>query len=209
MSRNVLRLNPCSIRKVARLCAERSWRRRHARHAFHAGLRLGHGPWRGLHAVRLIDSPLIVVAAPARAARLAAAGGGIAALAREPLLGGGDQWQRWLALGGARLLAPPVADFNDAGLMLQATEQDLGLALVLELNAADALQDGRLVRVSTQTLEDRDLSTYWLVHPPELADWPPLVALRGWLRDEMAQSRRALARSLRRNGEPTVKRRRR
>jgi LysR family transcriptional regulator, glycine cleavage system transcriptional activator len=171
----------------------------HASHAlvnlqqegFHAALRVGVGPWRGLQAERLIDSPLIVVAAPARAARLR--GQSLAVLAQEPLLGEAEQWQRWLALGGVALRAQPVADFNDAGLLLQATEQDLGLALVRELPAADALQAGSLVRLSHLVLQDHGATTYWLVHPPELAHWPALVALRQWLLDEMALSRAALA----------------
>ncbi len=162
------------------------------REGFHAALRAGRGPWRGLQAERLIDSPLIVVAAPQRAARLA--GARAEALAAEPLLGDADLWQRWLALAGARLRNKPVADFNDFGLMLQATEQDLGLALARELLAADALQAGRLVRLSPLALEDEESSTYWFAYPSEQADWPPLAALRLWLREEMAASRAALRR---------------
>ncbi len=161
------------------------------REGFHAALRAGLGPWRGLQSERLIDSPLIVVAAPARAARLR--GASMATIAAEPLLGDAQSWQRWLALGGATLAVKTVADFNDTGLMLQATEQDLGLALARELPAADALQAGRLVRISPLALDDRGSATYWFVHPPELADWPPLAALREWLHDEMALSRQALA----------------
>lgn len=163
------------------------------REGFHAALRAGQAPWKGLQAERLIDSPLIVVAAPARAARLA--GAGMAAIAAEPLLGDAGQWRRWLALGAQPMLGKPVADFNDTGLMLQATEQDLGIALARELPAADALQAGRLVRLSPLTLDDEGSATYWFVHPPELADWPPLRALRDWLFDEMAQSRAALDQS--------------
>ena len=161
------------------------------REGFHAALRAGLGPWRGLQADRLIDSPLIAVAAPQRAARLA--GASLATLAAEPLLGEVDQWTRWLALGGARLRSKPVADFNDFGLMLQATEQDLGIALARELLAADALQAGRLVRLHALALDDAASATYWCVHPPELSGWPPLAALREWLHDEMALSRQALA----------------
>jgi LysR family glycine cleavage system transcriptional activator len=162
------------------------------REGFHAALRVGLGPWRGLVAERLIDSPLVAVAAPQRAARLA--GASAEAIAAEPLLGDAESWERWLALAGARLTARPVADFNDAGLMLQATEQDLGIALARELPAADALQAGRLVRLSPLALDDRASATYWFVHPPELAEWPPLAALREWLHDEMALSREGLAR---------------
>ena len=161
------------------------------RDGFHAGLRVGQGPWRGLQAVRLIDSLLIVVAAPQRGEQLRRATA--QQIAEQPLLGDEALWARWLAAGGAQLRAKPVAVFNDSGLMLQATEQDLGLALALELNAADALQTGRLVRVSDRALQGAACSTYWLVHPPELAAWPPLVALRAWLGDEMALSQQAMA----------------
>ncbi len=161
------------------------------REGFHAGLRSGHPPWRGLEAEKLIDSPLIAVAAPSRATRLA--GASLQALAAEPLIGSAEEWSAWLALGGARLSSKPVADFNDFGLMLMATEQDLGIALVRELLAADSLQAGHLVRLHALSLDDIGSSTYWCVYPPELADWPPLVALRAWLHDEMALSRAAVA----------------
>jgi LysR family glycine cleavage system transcriptional activator len=85
-----------------------------------------------------------------------------------------------------------VAAFNDAGLMLQAAEQDLGIALARELLAADALRDGRLVRLSPLAMPDQQRDAYWLVHPPALADWPPLRALHAWLRDELAASQRQL-----------------
>ena len=85
-----------------------------------------------------------------------------------------------------------VADFSDAGLMLQATEQDLGIALARELLAADALRAGRLVRLSPLELEAPDSGTIWLVYPPQQAQWPALAALRRWLHEEMALSRTAL-----------------
>ena len=161
------------------------------REGFHVALRIGAGQWRGLQAERLIDSPLIAVAAPARAARVRP--GDHKAIAGEPLLGSTEQWARFLALAGTRLRGKTVADFNDAGLMLQAAEQDLGIALARELLAADAVHAGRLVRMSPLALEDRAGATYWFVHPPELADWPPLAALRAWLRDEIALARAELS----------------
>jgi DNA-binding transcriptional LysR family regulator len=88
-----------------------------------------------------------------------------------------------------------VADFNDAGLMLQAAEQDLGVALASELLAADALQAGRLVRMSPLALAQGELAPYWFVYPPQQAELPALRALRQWLHDEMALSRALLAES--------------
>ena len=158
---------------------------------FHAALRVGSAPWRGLQAQRLMDSPLIAVAAPARAARLPMCDH--RALAAEPLLGAGAEWEQFLSQCGCRLVGKTVADFNDAGLMLQAAEGDLGIALARELLAADALQSGRLVRVSPLVLDAPGAATYWFVHPPGLADWPPLQALQHWLFEEMALSRQLLA----------------
>jgi LysR family transcriptional regulator, glycine cleavage system transcriptional activator len=160
------------------------------REGFHAALRVGTGPWKGLVAEPLVDSPLIAVAAPQRAARLRV--GDHEALAAEPLLGATEQWNRFLALCGCRLQGKAVADFNDAGLLLQATEGDLGIGLARAVLAADALQAGRLVRVSPLALEDREWATYWLLYAPERAEWPPLVALRAWLAEEIALSKVAL-----------------
>lgn len=159
------------------------------RAGFHAALRHGNGDWRGLHAERLSDSPLIAVAAPARAARLD--GASAAALAAEPLLGTAEMWHRWLALIGHTHSVRPVATFADGGLMMQATEQDIGIALVSELLAADALIDGRLKRLHGPTLSD-DAAVYWWVCPPELRAWPPVAALHDWLFEEIAASRREL-----------------
>jgi LysR family glycine cleavage system transcriptional activator len=76
--------------------------------------------------------------------------------------------------------------------MLQAAEQGIGIALARELLAADALREGRLVRLSPLALPDDQSPAYWLVYPPELADWPPLVALRGWIQRELRASARGL-----------------
>ena len=161
------------------------------REGFHAALRQGDGQWRGLAAVPLIESPLIAVGCPQAAARVA--GGGAAAIAHQPLLGSISHWERWFALGGVAAKVNPVAGFNDAGLMLQAAEQDLGITLARELLAADALRDGRLVRLAPLAMPDKLGQRYWLVFPPALAEWPPLLRLREWLLDEVEDSRRALA----------------
>jgi len=162
------------------------------REGFHAGLRQGRGPWPGLESERLFDMPLpfIVVGSPSAARRLA--GAQPEALAREPLLDESELWERWFAAAGLRARVTTVAVFNDAGLMLQAAEQSLGLALVRELLAADALRDGRLVRLSPISITYDQAHPYHLVYPPSIRDWPPLVALRQWLGDEFELSRKAL-----------------
>ena len=162
------------------------------REGFHAGVRVGQGPWAGLESERLFDLPnsLIVVGSPAAAGRLQEAPS--EAFAREPLLGEAELWQRWFMAVGLRTQVTTVAVFNDIGLMLQAAEQSLGLALCRELLAADALRDGRLVRLSPVSIDYEHAYPYHIVFPPNLRAWPPLVALRRWLHDEFEVSRRSL-----------------
>jgi LysR family glycine cleavage system transcriptional activator len=171
-----------------------------ARDGLHAALRQGNGQWRGLTAEQLIDSPLIALGTPTAARRLL--GREPKALADEPLLGNPALWARWFGLSGLRVRITPVASFNDAGLMLQAAEQGLGLALARELFAADALRDGRLVRLSPLALPDEEAYAFWLAYPPALAEWPPLVALRGWLKDELAHSQAMMDEARRRPALP-------
>ena len=154
------------------------------REGFHAAVRQGKGPWSGLASERLFEQPpMIVVGSPSAARRLL--GAHAEALAREPLLGDSDLWRDWFAAAGLRTHVRTVAVFNDAGLMLQAAEQSLGLALSRELLAADALCDGRLVRLSPISIMHPDAQPYHLVYPPGLRDWPPLVSFRGWLYGEL------------------------
>lgn len=162
------------------------------REGFHAGLRQGQGPWAGLESERLFDAPmpLIVVGSPLAARRLL--GAQPEAFAREPLLGDKDVWEQWFAAAGLRIQVTPVATFNDVGLKFQAAEQNLGLAIGREFLAADALREGRLVRLSPLSIICEQAHPYHLVYPPSLRDWPSLVALRRWLRDELELSRKAL-----------------
>jgi LysR family transcriptional regulator, glycine cleavage system transcriptional activator len=162
------------------------------REGFHAALRQGRGPWVGLESERLFDQPMpiVVVGSPSAARRLL--GSQPQALTREPLLGDAELWQHWFAAAGVRTQVTTVAVFNDAGLMLQAAEQDLGLALSRELLAADALRDGRLVKLSPLAVTHEMAQPYHLVYPPTLREWPPLISLRTWLREELELSRSAL-----------------
>jgi len=162
------------------------------REGFHAALRQGRGPWAGLQSERLLDAPMpvIVVGSPSAARRLL--GARAEALAREPLLGEVDLWQRWFAAAGLSVPVTPVAVFSDWGLMLQAAEQSLGVAIGFELLAADALRDGRLVKLSPLSITYDLSNPYHVVYPPSLRDWPPLVAFRKWLHDELDVSLKAM-----------------
>lgn len=165
------------------------------RDGFHAAVRQGSGHWRGLEGTCMIDTPLILVACPTLARRLV--GCDASTLAQEPLLGDADRWERWFTMAGLHLgHAQPVATFSDMGMLVQAAEQGMGIALCRELVAADALRDGRLVRLSPLSLSEPGSDTYWLLHPPELSTWPPMRALREWMQDELSDSARQMRANL-------------
>jgi LysR family glycine cleavage system transcriptional activator len=161
------------------------------REGFHAAVRQGDGPWPGLQSERLFEQPPIIVVGSAASARRLL-GAQPEALAREPLLGDSELWRLWFAAAGLRTDARTVAVFNDAGLMLQAVEQNLGLGLCREILAADALSDGKLVRLSPISIMHPEAQPYHLVYPPGLRDWPPLAAFREWFHGELALSLKAL-----------------
>jgi LysR family transcriptional regulator, glycine cleavage system transcriptional activator len=181
---------------------------------FHAAVRQGIGPWPGMQSERLFEQPpIIVVGSPSAARKLL--GAQPEAFARESLLGDDDLWNDWFAAAGVRTHARTVAVFNDAGLMLQAAEQDLGLALSRELLAADALCEGRLVRLSPISIMHAEAQPYHLVYPPGLRNWPPLAAFRRWLREEVERSLGELRERMtgratkpRKRAEPTGKQKR-
>ncbi len=152
---------------------------------FHAGIRSGTGPWPGLVSEPLFDLPveLIVVGSPTAAKRLA--GKPPEAFAAEALLGDAGAWTRWFnACGVTPGSFRPVATFNDYGLMLQAAEQNLGLALGRELLAADAVSEGRLVQLSPVAILSEGSHSYHLVYPERLREWEPLRLVRRWLSEE-------------------------
>jgi len=161
------------------------------REGFQAAVREGRGPWPGLVSDRLFDQPPIILVGSADTARRLA-GAPPEAFAREPLLGDADLWDAWFAANGLKLHVRTVAVFNDAGMMLQAAEQSMGLALSRELLAADALVDGRLVRLSPVSITHADAQPYHLAWPAGLTDFPPLQSFRRWLADELAASQKAL-----------------
>ncbi len=160
------------------------------REGFDLALRQGQGPWPGLIAEPLFDSTMLPVAAPALAHQVI--GQPLAALAQHPLLGDAGQWAAWFEGAGLRCNVVPMATFNDAGLLLQAAEQGMGIGLTRELLAADALMDGRLVRVAPRQAVQQEPQRYQIVYPPALRELPALVDFIAWLRDEMACSRAEL-----------------
>ena len=160
------------------------------REGFDIAMRQGLGPWPGLESEPLFDLSMLPVASPALAHQLI--GQPLEALAQAPLLGDASQWEAWFEQAGLRRQVVPVAIFNDFGILLQAAEQGIGVGLTRELLAADALLDGRLVRVAPRQAMLREPQRYHIVYRPGTRDAPAVSAFIDWLREETAQSREAL-----------------
>ena len=154
------------------------------REGYQIGVRVGRGPWPGLVTERLFKSALIAVAAPTLAHGLV--GQPDAALASQPLLDDVDLWRAWFERLGVSVAPQVVASFNDAGMLLQAAEQGMGVALARELLAADALLSGRLVKVSGRSLAMDASRDYQIVYPEALRDEPAVRAFCDWVHAEIA-----------------------
>lgn len=154
------------------------------REGYQIGVRVGRGPWPGLVTERLFKSALIAVAAPSLAHGLV--GQPDAALASQPLLDDVDLWRAWFAQAGVAAAPQVVASFNDAGMLLQAAEQGMGIALCRELLAADALLSGQLVKVSARQLAMDASRDYHVVYPEALRDEPAVRAFCDWVHAEIA-----------------------
>ncbi|MES2884414.1 MAG: LysR substrate-binding domain-containing protein [Pseudomonadota bacterium] len=147
-----------------------------ARGEAHAAVRFGSGRWAGLASQRLLDLHAFPVCAPGRKPQRATA----AALRREPLLAvtaGPDLWAEWCALAG---LAKPLdrpQRFDHVHVLYEAAANGLGIALGSAPLVSPWLTSGRLVAAFTDPPQLMRHSFY-LVHRPQDADWPPLKALR-------------------------------
>ena len=114
--------------------------------------RAWHGP--GSVTVPLAGDRLWPMASPAVAAMLPALPDG-ERLDRAQLLHYESQndWLKWFAyIGSSRREISRGMNFSDAGFMLQAAAQGLGICLASEMLAADLLARGALVRVAERSM---------------------------------------------------------
>lgn len=119
-------------------------------------LRVGLGHWPGLRAELLFDEYVFPVCSPQFLARQFPAGSSDAGIAGGPLiLEDVNLWPDWFAAAG---IEAPVRlrgqVFDDSALCVEAAAASLGIALVRRLHAQEALDAGRLVRMSNVRVKD-------------------------------------------------------
>ncbi len=150
-----------------------------------AAIDFGRQPRAGLDSQFLMEERVIPCAAPGLAERLVLAAP--ADLVRAPLLHMAPRpraWARWFAAQGVEAAPPAGVMFDQFATMAQAAMHGLGVALLPDFMVGDEVQAGRLAPVFD--LPVTSVGAYRLTWPAARASYPPLVAFRTWLVDEIA-----------------------
>lgn len=150
-------------------------------------LRYGPGAWPDLEAERLMDEEVFVVASPAyRGGRLPRR---FADLARCTLLRHASQpWEPWFQAVGLDLTEPRGGPlFTDAGALIDAAANGLGIALARATLVEAELAKGALVRLWRRSI--KDIYAHFIVWRSDSAKRDAIDALRRWLHEEAAAAR--------------------
>lgn len=149
-------------------------------------IRYGQGGWTNLAFEHLMDEEIFPVCAPelmTRPAPLKHPND----LKHHTLLHDrmNETWAMWLKAAGARGVNPDRGPaFTHSAMVLAAAIDGLGVALARSPLVADDLAAGRLVRPFAAALPAQG-SYYFICRPAEVDD-PRVVALRHWMREEVA-----------------------
>ncbi|WP_421761443.1 LysR substrate-binding domain-containing protein [Devosia sp.] len=148
------------------------------------GVRFGRGPWPGVVAERIGGQHFQPVATPALAARIRTPGD----LAKVPVIHDTSTmlpWSKWFASVGAPMVELTGPSISDPALAFDAAISGQGVLLTVDMMAADAVRDGRLVWPFGRAVESE--LGYWMVRA-EGRRMPDKVRMfRDWLLAEAAE----------------------
>ena len=161
-----------------------------ARDNIDVALRLGRGPYPGLHATLLFDTVMIPVCSPGFV-RMYGPFDHPDDLAGAPLLHDvlmlpeEPDWADWLAAAGATRVDPrPGPRFSNTYLAMEAALADRGIAFAHRAVVIDDLASGRLVQPFELSIPSP--FSHWILSLPEKAGQPNIRRFRAWL---LAQAR--------------------
>ena len=150
------------------------------REEHHIAIRIGAGPWPGLHVDRLMPEWLIPVCAPALLKRHGAVRD-VRDLGRYPLLHSTTEpWTSWL-LGGALASQPDQLEgssLDDSLALVRMAERGQGLALARWSLVAQEISSGALVAAGPAVKFER---SYWFVCPARQKNVASVKLFRDWL----------------------------
>lgn len=150
-----------------------------------AAIDFGRAPRAELRSSYLMEERVIACAAPGMLARL-----GVAApadLLHAPLLHVASRpraWARWLVTQGVEGDPPRGMIFDEFAAAAQAAAHGLGVALLPDFLASEDIEAGRLEVAFPGPVTS--IGAYRLVWPAWRESYPPLVAFRDWIVDEIA-----------------------
>jgi len=153
-----------------------------SRSDFHAAIRMGKGPYPGMHAELLLVEWLVAVASPA----LFAKHGVISCeddLSRHPVLHGVDEtWAEFLAQDVAPGPAPLRGMIDDSVSVVSAATEGLGYAITRWSLVARDVAAGRLALAAPIARKFR--FAYYFVCPESYILLPKVAKFRDWIRSE-------------------------
>ena len=156
------------------------------RSEMHAAVRLGAGPWAGLHCEKFMDEWLVPVCRPALLAKLGPVNGH-ADLKRYRLLhSSSEPWSMWLLDGPHNDVTSRIS-IDDSTAIVRAAEAGGGLALARWSLVADEIRNGRLALAGRHTTQYP--LAYHFVCPVKHREMPKVAAFHSWLRSEAAKHR--------------------
>ena len=156
------------------------------RSEIHAAIRLGAGPWAGLHSEKFMDEWLVPVCRPALLANLGPVNDH-ADLKRYRLLhSSSEPWSMWLLDAPHNDVTSRIS-IDDSTAIVRAAEAGGGLALARWSLVADEIRSGRLALAGRHAAQYP--LGYHFVCPVKHREMPKVAAFHGWLRSEAAKHR--------------------
>lgn len=151
---------------------------------FDAAIHFGERTWPGAGYARLFGERMVACCAPGfRASHPITGAADLIGLPLLQLETRPDAWADWLAHHGVTQPAPLGMLFDQFAPMIQAAIYGMGVALLPEFLARAELAEGRLIDAWGGPVPVR--GDYWLVWPLAGGEYPPVVAFRDWLLDEV------------------------
>lgn len=152
------------------------------------GIRLGRGPWDGLHALKLVTDQLIPVCTPGMAASIRCIDD-LSRFTRLQVTSVSTEWPSWFEQHGITPPRPPrQLAFDTIHMALDAAAAGMGIALGRIPLIERDLAAGRLTTVLGPPVASD--AAYWLVAAPDSLNKPEIAAFRDWLFQAMAGKER-------------------
>jgi LysR family transcriptional regulator, glycine cleavage system transcriptional activator len=145
---------------------------------FDAAIHFGRADWPGAGHVTIFEERIVAVAAPSLAEGFARPDSLLAAALLQ-IESRPNAWRVWFAAHGVAAAPPRGMAFDQFAPMMQAAIHGIGVALLPEFLARDAIADGRLAALGQGAVAGQ--GSYRLVWPEARGDFAPLVAFRAWI----------------------------